>query len=150
MWWWSEERRLERRLARVQRLYQKLIRETATKKNREEGELECLLQEGSEEERMAEDELSSVGSQNLIRDARRLGIAAPDFNGEAYEEGLNPGTYHLTRAARMELRRLIREEKKARREEWSGALKDVVIPIALAITGLIGTTIGLVSAIRAK
>lgn len=148
MWWWSEERRLERQLARIQRYYRKVIRKAAAKRNREPGELEYLLQEGSETERMAEDELSSVSSQNLLHDARRFGIASPNFKSEAYEEGLNPGTYHLTRAARAELRRLIREEKKARQEEWSGLLKDVVIPIVLALTGLIGVTIGLISASR--
>lgn len=150
MWLWSEERRLERELSRIQRLFRKAIREMAAKKDREEGELECLLQEGSEAERTAEDELSMVSSQNLLHDARRFGIAAPHFQSEAYEEGLNPGTYHLTRAARMELRRLIREEKKARRDEWTGFLKDVVIPIVSLFIGVIGMVIGLVSALHKK
>ena len=117
-------------------------------KHHEPGEVVLLLQEANEAERMAEDELSSVSSQSLLHNARRYGVAAPGFKSDAYEEGLNPGTYHLTRAARAELRRLIREEKKARREEWSGVLKDVVIPIVLALTGLVGASIGLVSALR--
>jgi hypothetical protein len=150
MLWWSEERKLERRLTHVQRVARKLIRQTEAKKSREEGELQGVLQECSEAEAMAMDELNSVSSQNLLHGARRLGIAAPEFNKEAYQEGYTAGFHYLTAAARMELRRLIREENKARREEWTGTLKDIVIPVLLALTGLTGAAIGLVSALRSK
>src|SRR5580700_7976869 len=98
MLWWSEERKLERRLTHVQRVARKLIRQTEAKKSREEGELQGVLQECSEAEAMAMDELNSVSSQNLLHGARRLGIAAPEFNKEAYQEGYTPGFHYLTAA----------------------------------------------------
>jgi hypothetical protein len=150
MWWWLDERLLEYRFRRGHRLYEKQIRQIEAKKNREPGELECLLQEASEDEAMALDELNSKSGQNLLHQARMLGLATPPFKSESYEEGLRPNTYRLTASARAELRRLVREEKKARRDEWSGFFKDVVIPAILAFTGLIGTIIGLVSVLHKK
>lgn len=49
--------------------YDKLIRQTEEKKDREPGELEFLLQEAREAEEMALDELNSVSSQNLLHQA---------------------------------------------------------------------------------
>jgi len=150
MWWWFEERLLEYRFRRGHRCYDRQIRQLAAKKDREPGELDCLLQEASENEDMALDELNSKSGQNLLHQARMLGLATPSFKSGAYEEGLHPNTYRLTAEARAELRRSIREERKARRDEWSGLLKDVVIPAVLAFTGLIGTIIGLVSVLHRK
>jgi hypothetical protein len=150
MWWWLEERLLERRFRRGHRFYEKQIRKLEAKKNRGPGELDWLLQEASDNEAMALDELNSKSGQHLLHRARMLGLATPPFKSDAYEEGLHPNTYRLTPEARAQLRRLIREEKKARRDEWSGSLKDIAIPIVLALTGLMGAAIGLVSVLRSK
>jgi hypothetical protein len=151
--WWSEERKLERKFTETERLYSREYQRAKARKASHD-DLEMLAQEALFERNMIMDDLNIVRTENLLHDARRLGISANAFDKdnakEAYREGYRPGVLYLTLAAQAELRRLLRDEKKARSEGLREMFKDIVIPTITALTGLAGTAIGIITSLHGK
>lgn len=92
------------------------------------------------EDRMYDEEVYRLHTRYLFSEAHRLVISTAKFHEkESWEDGPT-GARHLTLAALNELRAVIREEKKVRRE-----LLLMWVPAIAGLTGLVGALTGLVS-----
>lgn len=92
------------------------------------------------EDHSYDEEIQRLHSRYLLVEARRMMIPTPDWEDETAWEGPEYGPKYLTKKGIIELRSAVRAEKKVRREQvlmW--------VPVIGAITGLIGTAIGLLA-----
>ena len=108
-------------------------------------EIESLRDQWSSESDVSDLWIESVKSNRLLRDANKLDIPVPAYlDKEKWLFIIDPSRRSLTREARYELWQEILKEKLRRselRREWF----KVVGPIIAALTGLIGTIIGLLA-----
>lgn len=98
------------------------------------------------EYQLLEEDEASFHSRLLLRRARKLRIPAPSvFEGNVLSadyqrSGLDGHRYYLSLAGEQKVRSAIREEERYRSERWARR-----IPYITALSGLIGTIIGLVA-----
>jgi hypothetical protein len=108
-------------------------------------EREMLIAEAMDVRDEERDEILSLNTGLLSREAEYLGVVVPPLSDkESWQAGRIPGTIRLTLQAQSKLRQAIRNE---RREKWSLAafvLKDVVAPLI----GVVGVIMGLLSLIH--
>ena len=96
-----------------------------------------------EEALTIDEELRRLTQRRLLRKARRFFIPTPPFNEDNWEEPIaTVGMPFLTERATYELISEIHKAQKVRQELWLAWL-----PLVTAITGLIGTAIGLLALI---
>lgn len=94
------------------------------------------------------EEEDSFLTKKICSKARRLLIPIPrvhnsdNSESELWYEGQYTGGWKLTTQGIDFLRKKIRQEKKARHEQW--------IPWVIALTGLIGSITGLVALLKSK
>jgi hypothetical protein len=131
-------RKLHRERRRIQFTHKKALREARAAKN-SELELDRLFFEERMEIQIVDAEMHALITQRLIQIAERYLVPYPEFNSKG-EDWIQSGAtrrWHLTVEAMAELRNAIRREKKERAENWRMWLA--------ALTGLVGTLIGLAS-----
>lgn len=135
--------KLERAKRRVQALYTKLHKEGVAEKRPQE-RIDERDREGQFELRCIDDEIYTLITQRLIRQAHRL-LLPVSYRTESpddWEEG-QFGQRYMTVRALAQLRTAIRHERKERADQWLRWLPG--------LTGIIGTLIGLAALLlRAK
>lgn len=130
LWW------LRRELTATQKSYAKGI--DKAKGDEREYQISEWLQERSQRR----SEISILRTTLLCEEAENLGIAVPPLSDkDSWEDGLLPGTTHLTLKAQAQLLQAIRKEKEERWRFFVFILKEVVTPLV----GAIGAIMGLLS-----
>ena len=119
---------------KIQKLRSKNLTENELKKKAHE--LLNIRDGETEFERL---EIEFIKTMRLLREAHRFCIPIPDqSDGRIWKDILT--RYYLTDIGKFELNRAIRQEKKERREAF--------LQYCMAITGLLGVLIGIISAIK--
>lgn len=142
-----EEYRYRRRRARIRSGFQDRIDEA-----REEGEHDrarALKNQMHEQLHILASERQDKRSKELCREASRLNVPLPpraqdDEETDYWTGSPVTGNRYLSREGMMELKKLIRDEKRWRMERqkhWAGVAGQVLS----GVTGLVGAVIGLVA-----
>ena len=136
-------RKLHNEKKQTQALYGKAVREAKAAK-KSDLELERLFFEERMEVEITDAEIQHLVTQRLLRIADRNLIPRPEFKSEggAWTQSSVTGRWHLTIEAVAELRAAIRRERKERSDNLRMWLA--------AVTGLVGTLIGLASLLLKK
>ena len=98
-----------------------------------------------------ENEISMVRSRRLLDEADAYDVAVPNHarTWEHDEDSNAPdGPYWLSSDGRAHVRKLISEEKKRRFEEKTQWVIKVIVPIIVALAGVLGAATGFVLALR--
>jgi hypothetical protein len=98
-----------------------------------------------------ENEISMVRSRRLLDEADAYDVAVPNDGGmwERDEDANDPdGPCWLSSQGRAHVRKLISEEKARRFEEKTQWVIKLIVPIIVALAGLVGAATGFVLALR--
>jgi len=140
-------RRLQKKRHRIAARYSKLYR-MAKKKNKGHDECEQISGEASMDDQIAEYEIESLVTWELVRRAELLFIPVPaSTDNEYWKDAYAPNQRHLTALGVSKVRDAIREEERKRREARLSFL-DIAAKLVVMLTGLVGATIGLVSILK--
>ena len=134
----SELRKLQKKREKNRKLYGKLIDELEkAKKSRDE--IYSLRHEQNDIEYYIDEQIIQVQHKLVVHQAEKCLIPVPEYSTKdgTWEESTTTGRWRLSQTTIFELKKAIREERKARREHWQSWVTLVI--------GLIGALIGLLS-----
>jgi hypothetical protein len=130
----AEKRAVEKRYER--------LRKQAKKEGKSAEQIYELDSDGSRAEDYYDGEIDHAISGYLNTQAHYYRIPAPRFDDkDAWIENSQSGRRHLTVKAIYELKAAIRKEQNDRWQYWEMRAR-LIVPIATALTGLIGAMIG--------
>jgi len=106
-----------------------------------------LMSDASDVREDIRDAILHLRSIQLTDQAEDLGIPFPSYQDhrDSWEDGREPGTFHLTRKAQAELQQAIRRKQREKWELTAFFLKEIITPII----GVLGVIMGLISLIHA-
>lgn len=116
----------------------KQLQEKARKEKKPREDIQSLISEEIFEVDMIDDEIEILESRYLIESARQLILPIPDFdiNSDTWKESKITRRFRLSKKAMVDMRSLVRKERKERREGimlWLASL----IGIIGALSGLL-------------
>ena len=116
----------------------KRLQEKARKEKKPREDIQSLISEEIFEVDMIDDEIEKLESRYLIESARQLVLPIPDFDmdSDTWKESKITRRVRLSKKAMVDMRSLVRKERKERREGimlWLAAL----IGIIGALSGLL-------------
>ena len=131
-------RKLHRLISKTVDVYKRL-QEKARKEKKPREDIESLISEEIFEVDIIDDEIETLECRYVIESARKLVLPLPDFdkNGDTWEESKITGRFRLSKKAMVDIRSLVRKERKERREGMMFWLA--------ALTGIIGALSGLLA-----
>lgn len=117
----------------------KRLQEKAREEKKPREDIESLINEELFEVDIIDDEIDTLESRYLIESARQLVLPLPDFkkDSDIWEESKITGRFRLSKKAMVDIRSLVRKERKERRE-------GIMFWLA-ALTGIIGALSGLLA-----
>jgi hypothetical protein len=135
---------LRRRLRRINAPFDALLAKAKT-----HDEKQMLLSDRHFEAYEVEEALEEIETKRILRQCFHLRIPVPrkpygEGEDEVWERSVDSGKWFLKDEGILNLRKLIRDEKKERRDYWLGWL----LPLITAGTGIIGAITGLVAVWR--
>lgn len=98
----------------------KRLQKQAEQAQKSREDIDSLISEAMFELDMVDDEIETLESRYLIESARRMVLPIPEFEqtGEFWKESLVSGRYRLTKQAMMNLRGLVRKERRELDVGW--------------------------------
>lgn len=131
-------RKLHRQRSRTVGVY-KCMQEEARKEKKSREDIEILISGEMFEVDMIDDEIETLESRYLIESARKLVLPIPAFDkdSDTWDESKITRRFRLSKKAMVEIRSLVRKERKERRE-------GMMLWLA-ALIGLIGALSGLLA-----
>jgi len=117
----------------------KRLQEKARKEKKPREDIQSLISEEMFEVDMIDDEIETLESRYLIESARQLVLPIPAFDkdSDTWDESKITRRFRLSKKAMVEIRSLVRKERKERRE-------GMMLWLA-ALIGLIGALSGLLA-----
>ncbi len=138
-----EQIRARHYLRRFDRSYELEIR--AARQKGEHQKAEMLAQEHFALRRDEQREVDRLETGYWYRQANRYHVPMPPHSdSNAWERDEQEGRSYLTNAGIHEVEKLIREKQKWRQDRWVGWV-GLLVSILVALSGLVGTLIGLAS-----
>lgn len=131
-------RKLHRARSKTIEIY-KCLHDKAKKENKPRDEVENLIHDEMFEIDVIDDEIETLESRYLTESARQLVLPIPEFrkDSDQWIESRITGRFRLSKSVMLDVRSLVRKERKERRE-------GMILWLA-ALTGIIGALSGLLA-----
>lgn len=123
-------------------------RVAARKENKGRAEVEKLAEDERFERSIYQDQISMIQTRRLCGTANRIGVPIL-WNADLWDESTVMGGRYLSEKGFSELRSAIRKERNERWAYWELRMK-VIIGLSTAVTGVVGTLIGLAAILGLK
>lgn len=97
---------------------------------------------------MEDDGINAFDSDQLLEEAREYDVEVPQITPDFLEDSIFGNRKFLSMKGRSRVRRLIDEEKARRFDVKTRWVTKLILPILVALIGIIGAITGLVAVLR--